>query len=230
MAALINGADRFRAIPLPMLDGAAQLKKVLEEREPNRALVQMPNYLNTVTAYKVRNFTKQRYGFLLSATDRLTLRAETGEELGEIYALVRNEGEEISLFIKNGCSSGRCNGQTVQRRIEIAGHSSGWVPLWLQANGITPTLSIDLPNANVWIEGIRSVPDDARVLWPWNEHWSVDFHMRNWPVNRHERINFSPEALLRSQDGMRIFEYISTKNPVVSDRSGLIFMKTIYSE
>lgn len=226
-AALIAGADRLGAIPMPGL-GPDHLKRVLEARRPG--IVALPSYrgLNTLAVEQARSLERRRLGLPASVVDMFAV-ALRGEDIQTIHLKVENEGEGPAtigpiFYLTAG------GGQHRLPAVTVAPGAREWlaVPIGFVAPG--RTVILEVPPSALWIRGISvNAPPRDGVNWPWDGEAIVQWHVRGTPRDRLTGLVFSLPRLFRHWGAPLPPELpLAEAQPVLSDSSGFVFIRTGY--
>ncbi len=228
LVSLLSGGGRFGAIAYPALAGTPSLDPLVQLRQPEVIVVPAFRGLNTLAVQRTKNLTARRHGFFLPAVDRLILRPSPGQRVSDLHLYVRTGQSPVTLRLSgDGSELGRTS-LRVER--DVSAHFDGWVRVWDPRMVGAPEIAVILPDAWGWIEGIATEPPRDRVRWPWTSEVEVKYHARGRPPMKGGSLVFSVKRLLAENGADELEALVQREAPVVSDDSGLVFLRTIYAE
>lgn len=220
-ASLLLGADRLGAIAYPMLAGTPSLDALIKQRNPAAIVLPSEPKLNSLAQARYKWFKKRRQGlyfpvvreFQLSRHDglpfrnlRLRMESEPGVRLEIPWQAMDAEGRLLSLG-----------------RIGV-GSKVAMPALPPTAE----TLRFDLPDAPVWLTGLETGEATELVHWPWHTGWRLDYLLRQKDKSPLS-IELGVAALLESYGAEELMRHVDPIASVLSDRGGLIFLRTRYA-
>ena len=225
LSSLIAGGYRHGAIVIQnYLDARRRLFDTIRRRQPKVAVI--PNFqsLNVLSFVSSQDLTPRRHGVPFRQTESLFVSINHGRNLGSLHLYVRNPGDAFTLTAISASGTGR-NSNT-HPSVEVPAEFTGWIQFKGDFGGLSG-VTIALPAGPAWIEGVSLESPRAHLFWPWRREARVGFLMRDQKTDLYNFIDFSVEQLL----GRRlryIRGLIRHNDPVLSDDSGLVFMKTVY--
>jgi hypothetical protein len=226
-ASLLQEGYRYGAIVYPMLKNSYSLDAFLNTRKPE--VIVIPNFrsLNSLAANRVKNFKSRRHGFNFKATDYIIIESLEGKTVSSLYLFINNSSDN-AILTTQVFSINHGSGFS-ESKISVQPKFKGWLKVLEQTYGVK-TVRIVLPEQNGWVEGIATEPPQPHIYWPWNSEVTVTYHMRKKPAEKVVKIQFSPEKLLSEYDAADLIDVIAKGSPVISDDSGLVFMRTVYAD
>lgn len=225
VASLIAGGHRHGAIVLQTYTDAPQrLFDTVRRRKPKVAV--MPNFkdLNVLSSISSRDLTRRRHGFPLSRAESLLVSVRPGQTLGGLHLYIRNPGAAFTLTAVPTPEKGRKSGTRL--RAEVAAGFTGWIPFKGDFGGLRG-VTVALAAGPAWIEGVSLEPPRAHLFWPWRRGALVGVRLRGQETDRYTSFIFSIDRLLGRRLGF-IRGLIRHRDPVLSDASGLVFMRTVF--
>ncbi len=83
------------------------------------------------------------------------------------------------------------------------------------------------PSDKVKILGIK-VNESQTSFWPWGENITLRYQARN--SDKSHNVDFSIESLFKKNNSSFLIKYISLDNSKIDDKSGLIFIDTVFNK
>lgn len=207
MAALLEGAGRRPAWPIPLIKEPDQLRALLKSGRQNILVALPPTELNTLAWLGWPLFPARRHGVALQAFQRLSIKPE--KSWREIYVYAENSGSAIGVPVENGAPA----------LFQIPARHRGWLKL----PGKAADLTLILPKSNAWILGVNSRPDSG-VRWPWGSETRLTAQPRNTPRQKLE-LSFSWDLLMERAGVSWALPLLPRPWEALSDDSGLIFIR-----
>jgi hypothetical protein len=228
LSCLLQGADRYGALAYPMLDGTPSLEALVSARKPSVLVVPAPRSLSTLAVQRMKNFTLRRHGFFLPAVDRLAIRSVNGGTMSDLHLYVRNGGSGMTMVTSVSKSARGDTGLAVERPVPEG--FDGWLRVWDPRIKGATELMVSLPDEWGWIEGIATEAPEAHVRWPWKSGAVLTYHVRGKPPEKGASIQFTVDRLLGEYAATALVPLVQTSAPVISDDSGLVFLRTIFAK
>jgi len=223
-ASLLKGGGHFGALVYPMLAHTQSLDRLIAQRKPSAIVVPAPAALNSLAENRAKILLPRRHGLYFGIVDRIRI-LDSGSPGSDIYLLVDNPGKPFALPVTVIDSQ---RGETVLgREIPIPSGkqwlriltglpSSGWVATFVP------------PRNAAWIMGMAKEPPDALVNWPWRSNLKVTYHFSGDPETKLASLDFSAKGLLEDYGADSLLPYVNKTAPVLSDDSGLVFLRTSF--
>ncbi|MCB0417309.1 MAG: hypothetical protein KDD39_06640, partial [Bdellovibrionales bacterium] len=215
--ALLNGGRDFAAFPYPAATTAPNLKQELEAFSPTVAIV--PNFsdLNSLSFQKTETFQTRYLGIPLALAERFTL-SHVPEKTKEIYFFVENSGPQFSITLSMQGSK--------KRVLEVPAGMRGWCLGTLPVPALGgETVVASYPHNSGWLRGISFARPHGRIFWPWDSGLRLTAVYPEDSTHRLQVLDFSPEALLKYWDMGNLWELYGKRLRVISDHSGLVFLR-----
>jgi hypothetical protein len=217
---LLLGAERYGALVYPMLKGTDNLTRLINERKPKIIIVPSDPNLNSVSIFRAKKFIKRKQGLNFEYIKEFDIQRQRGTTLKKVFLHFENI-EKIDINL---------NWQALSKNKIILDQgvkkiSFGYTKFELPEE--TETLKIVTPDSHFWLDGISS-NKHSNLSWPWLEKWSVTYKMRN-KENQNITVNFTTSHLLEKFDAAELNKYVDKKNPLISDKGGLVFLRTKYN-
>jgi hypothetical protein len=225
LSVLLLGGQQHGALVLHMLGDTPAAEALLRERRPD--VVVLPNFrqLNSLSTGRSKRLTPRRHGFYLPAVASIVLRLSRGTSGRDLHLFISNDGEPFLLPYQIVRVHG---GIPISTAMQIPGRYAGWLAVQTLelADGAALTF---LPNNHpAWIEGVSVGPPRPHVMWPWDAGVGVEYQMQNGKRPRGGTLRFTLRELLAEYDALRIEALLPRVDRVLSDDSGLVFLRTRY--
>ena len=116
------------------------------------------------------------------------------------------------------------------KNFSIPARVEKWIYLNISRSADVRQVVLTLPDAPVWIKGaLVNEGPNGLVYWPWSAGAAVSWHLRGGDSNAGTTLLFKPEFLLKGWRAPPILaKIIRAKNPVLSDKGGIVLMATRY--
>ena len=222
-ASLLYGGDKLGILALPMVEDPKELTKLINEKKPK--IIMMPPDINLNSLYraKAKKFIGRRQGLHFSYVKEFEIYRMDENYLNKVFLQFKNvEPKKISIcweaLEKNGRIISR-NNQALTNEI-----------LELNLPEKTEILRVIVPEIPFWLIGIRGKSsDELKIKWPWNEGLQLRYKLRykNKPAIV---VDFNPLNSLKNLNAKSLNAYVKRENPVISDDSGFVFLKTTFDQ
>lgn len=224
LPSLISGSYRHGAIVVHnYIDNHDGLVKAIQYRQPKVAVI--PNFgpLNMLAHFSSWGLIQRRHGIPFSHVKSLMVSLRQDQLLDTLHLFVRNPGDAFILTAISADKEAQYSGP--KPSMEVPAGFAGW----LQFRGDLRAfygVKIALPAGQAWIEGVSLERPRPHLFWPWRRKALVGVLRRGQETGRYKFLEFSTERLLERLGGLR--DFIRKNDPVLSDDSGLVFMKTVF--
>lgn len=220
--ALLLGADRYGALIYPMLKGTKDLQRLIDEKRPEIILA-LPNpNLNSLSQARAKKFMNRLQGLSFEYVKEFKIESENGSPL-----------DKVSLIFKNvNSSNDSLNWSAVGKDRLILAYgstkiSNGQILLTLPAK--TKVLNVSLPETSAWLTGISDSKNKIDRNWPWDSGWRLTYNLR-YKNKKEIIVQFSALDILKQNNAADLIDYVNIDDPVISDKGGLIFIRTIFNK
>jgi hypothetical protein len=217
-ASLPLGADRRHAVILPMLKGSPDLARHLQRHSDRIGVVPVHPSLN-VLAKKVRGATAHRFGFPGHAISAFALGELQGLPGAVLWLYVVNDGSDAVIQVQLREERG---GEP--RPLAVAAGHRGWLRVAALPSG-NPGVTVHLPDDKVWVSGISFAEPVPGIFWPWGSGAEVRYEYRKLKRPKGGRLGFSVDELLSEYGAREFAALVDRVRPVLSDDSGLVFLR-----
>jgi hypothetical protein len=218
--ALLLGAEKYGALAYPMLKESDDLVRLLYERKPNILMAPADINLNSLSKSGAKKFMRRQQGLNFEYVKEFKIQRQNGSPLNKVYLYFSDvKSKKIKLTWEASARDGKILkfGEQI-----IQGESTK-----LEVPINTETLHVKVPEISFWLKGI-SGRDNSKLTWPWNEGWRLGYNLRY--KNKPEiLIDFTPTALLQKNDASDLTKYVDKTSPVIQDKGGIIFLRTIFN-
>ncbi|WP_230534251.1 hypothetical protein [Microvirga roseola] len=218
MAAFLEGAWRFRAIPYPMIEGSPHIDRILSEWKPDHIAAPVPRVLNTSSEIPSRSLSPRVHGIDFSDFQAASISFEEPVPSSIYLRLSAPTTANKVSFALSG-QSGPC---TTPQRKNISINNQRWVKLDLTKCPIPKSLTIKAKDQTLALLGVRLAAPSGQVNWPWGS----PLVLRGTPHNSDRDdilVRFDWASLL----GASLTAHIMAPNAttVLSDTSGIVWLK-----
>lgn len=223
-SSLIAGGYRHGAISVQAyVDAPRRLVDTIRRRKPTVAVI--PNFknLNILSSINSSTLTPRRHGFPFVRIETLLVTVQR-QLMGALHLYIRNPGAAFTLTAVPASEAGRKSG--TRPTAEVPAEFTGWLQFKGDFSGLSG-VTIALPAGPAWIEGVSLEPPRAHLFWPWRREGIVGFRLRGQKTDHYTSIIFTVERLLGRRLGF-MRKLFRRRDPVLSDDSGLVFMKTVF--
>jgi len=224
LSGLIAGGYRYGAIAIQNYgDNPDRLFNAIQHRQPKVAVI--PNFekLNLLAFFSIRGLTQQRHGIPFSHVKSLMVSIPQDQPLGALHLYVRNPGAAFTLTAVSVAGATQNSGR--RPSMKVPAEFTGWLQ-FKGGLGAMHGVTITLPAGQAWIEGVSLEPPRPHLFWPWRRGALVGFLRRGQEAGKYDTLVFSTGRLLARLGFLR--DLIRKNDPVLSDDSGLVFMKTVF--
>lgn len=211
MAALIGGAYRLNALPMPMFASPAEIKAAIRGGGPVVAGTTAPERLNGLSTIGAWSVTPRFYGYDFGHFRRVSVYAGAGAALP---GFVRIENGGAADLIATAAGGARCGVRPA------AGEASGWFALEGCAAG--EALHFQSAAPALRITGLSLASPAYQRRWPWGS----DLRLRAEPLSGAEapEIRFTFDSLLGERQASALREVLGPL-ALRSDASGIIWIE-----
>lgn len=224
-AALLLGGDKYGAIVYPMLKGTNDLERLIKRQQPQVLLTPSNPKLNSLSQVKAKKFLKRLQGLSFEYVKELNIERRNGYPLDKILLKIKNPETETSDNYIDWKAFGKNNQIVNYGRVKIINEQ-----ILLTAPPETEVIKILLPKTTAWLVGLDYPSEKKKVsMWPWESNWRLNYISR-YKKNNKTEVNFSIIDLLREVNAEILIKYVDSNEPIISDESGIVFIRTIFNE
>lgn len=215
MAAFLEGAARFHALPYPMIERSPMRDALIARAMPGFIAAAIPKGLNTSARNGSSRLSERRYGVNFEDFQSANIRLY-GDAPDRIYLRLSRVADEAGMQISAADGGEAC-------RLQWDGVQSLqggiWVGLHLENCSAGTVITIRPQQSDVALLGFSFAQPRARINWPWGTQALLTAQARD-PGRADAAFQFNWQSLLGS--------YLAENaNPLVlSDDSGIVWLKT----
>lgn len=222
--ALLHGGYNYRTLAYTMLANSKSFDTLMNKQKPSVAVLPNISNLNTLSSLKVKNFEQRKHGFYFPVNGRITL-SKTGDSFSNLYLFINNQSGSFKLLIDSGTLNIREKSSVIG--FDVPSGYKGWLNVWDDRLKGSKVITILLPQQKGWIEGIATAMPEQYIRWPWKSEMTISYFGYGRSKKKINKIKFSVKELLAEYNAKEIEDIIDKESPVISDESGLVFLKTI---
>jgi len=227
-AILLSGGHNKGAIPALGLE-EPRLIKAIKDRRPDAVVVPLFPSLNTLAAVRSRNLEARQFGIIGEYNDRVFITSRNLSIVSLSLKLSNTSGTAQTIgpiFIRGSRQSGR------GRDIVLSSGKEEWFHFDFPLVADVRQIQLTLPEASVWVKGVLiNEEPKGLVNWPWSIGAQVAWHYRNAGPKIGRTLDFTVESLLKRWSVPHALgDTVRFNAPVVSDKGGIVFMKTNLQE
>lgn len=212
MAAFLEGATRFHALPYPMIERSPERDLLIMNASPGYIAAPIPKALNTSARAGSANFSPRRYG--VSFADFKSLQIQMRGTVSEQIYLRFSHAPEQNVRLSAQDSSDICKLSVGRIRV-FQGNS--WLPVDLSGCSPQMVLSVASDSHDIALLGLSFQTPSPRVNWPWGSTALVTAEARTG-ANAAFALDWT--SLIGSSLAQ------DTNPRVLSDESGIVWLKT----
>jgi hypothetical protein len=224
-AALLLGGDKYGAIVYPMLKGTNDLEELIKRQQPQILLTPSNTKLNSLAQVKAKKFLQRLQGLSFEYVKELNIKRRNGYPLDKILLKIKKaETEADDNYIDWKAYGG--NNQIINYgRVKIINEQ-----VLITAPPTTEMINISLPKTTAWLIGLDYQNKRKKEnMWPWESNWHLNYVSR-YKKNNKTEVNFSIFDLLKQVNAEDLTKYVDLNEPIISDESGIVFIRTIYNQ
>jgi hypothetical protein len=224
-AALLLGGDKYGAIVYPMLKGTNDLEGLIKSQQPQVLLTPSNPKLNSLSQAKAKKFLKRLQGLSFEYVKELNIERRNGYPLDKVLLKIKKPETETSDNYIDWKAFGKNNQIINYGRVKIINEQ-----ILLTAPPETEVIKISLPKTTAWLVGLNYQSEKKKEsMWPWESNWRLNYISR-YNKNNKTEVNFSVIDLLRQVNAEMLIKYVDSNEPIISDESGIIFIRTIFNK
>lgn len=214
MAAFLEGATRFRALPYPMIERSPERSALIARWQPSYIAAPIPKSFNTAGGVGSLQFSERRYGISFSDFRAVQIRLD-GTAVHTLFLRFSSPPAAQDVLISanegEGCRPQAEDVRTIQGKI--------WLPVNLTGCSPQAIVTITSERPELWLLGLSFAPPRPRVNWPWGSAALVLAEARQ-PGRPASALAFDWPRLLGAS-------LARDAQPVLlSDESGIVWLKT----
>jgi hypothetical protein len=218
MAAFLEGAARFHALPYPMIERSPMRDALIARARPGFIAATIPKGLNTSARSGSTRFAGRRYGVDFEDFQSAHIRLQ-GDAADRIHLRFSRPVDEAGLQISAAGGGDACR---LHRDGVQSLHGGIWVSLHLESCSAGTVVTIRPQESDVALLGFSLAPPRARVNWPWGTQALLTAQARD-PGHSNAAFLFGWQDLL----GPYLAE---NANPLVlSDDSGIVWLRADFA-
>lgn len=218
MAAFIEGAWRFHALPYPMIEGSPDIDRILSEWKPGYIGAPVPRPLNTSSEISSRSLSPRHHG--VNFADFSSATINFGKAASDsIYLRFSSRPTTRAISFTLLGDGGPCPNP---RRKYVAIESQHWIKLDLTRCPSPGSLKIEGAESEISLLGARLEPPSGKVNWPWGSLLSLRGAPRS-KVHDDILVRFDWTSLLGTSLVAKLQH--SDDMFVLSDISGIVWIK-----
>lgn len=219
MAAFLEGGDRFRALPYPMIDGSPSADKALETWKPGFLAVPVPKHFNAQSLVESTSLNPRFYG--LSFADYSTITIGTNSERAHsVFVRLSRQIQEGEITLGSNKITEHC--AFVEWMPENT-DGKVWLELDLSKCPAGTLIELRSQKSDLAVLGLRVTLPEKRINWPWGSAATIRGIPRDVTF-QDVLLKFDWVTLL----GASLANRFPVTHPIalMSDESGIVWLRT----
>lgn len=215
MAAFLEGATRFHALPYPMIERSAERDALIARARPGFIAAAIPKSLNTTARTGSTHFSPRRYGVSFADFGVVQIRLQ-GAAIDRMFLRLSRSPEPRDVRVST--ISGGADCQIQAGEVQTL-YGKTWLPLDLRSCSPDTIVTIASENRDLSLLGLSLTPPRPRINWPWGSPVLVLAQARA-PGGSDAAFVFDWPSLIGTS-------LARDSNPsLVSDESGIVWLRT----
>jgi hypothetical protein len=218
MAAFLEGAWRYRALPFPMVEGGGQVDQIIAEWKPSYIAAAPPEKMNTLSALRSKSFTPRYYGVSLDDVEDVEIALAPGTP-GLFIRLSRSVDQQDLIFSARS-AEGDCPPPEWR---QVKAGSRGWIEVDLSRCPGAAAVKVISSRHGLALVGLQSRTPRPGVNWPWGEAMAITGESKT-RKRASVAFRFDWEALLGPALASRLVD--RSPEAVTADESGVVWVRS----